>query len=75
MNKQPSVLDLNQILVKLPDNTVNNIIMYSHNALKPEIKNEINKNKKKLKNTKNPGCICHLDRWCEHCYGDFDLFD
>tara|TARA_A100001015_G_scaffold303145_1_gene392318 strand:- start:23 stop:169 length:147 start_codon:yes stop_codon:yes gene_type:complete len=42
MNKKPSVLDLNQILVKLPDNTINDIIMYTHNTLKPEIKNEIN---------------------------------
>ena len=75
MNNNSAFLDLDKILIKLPQETISNIRMYSHSSLKPEIKNEINKNKKKIKNTKNNLCVCHLEKWCEDCYGDFDLFD
>ena len=68
-----SVLD--DIFVKLPDNAINDIRMYSHNVIDKILKDEIRKKNTKLKNTKNLDCICHLDRWCEECYGDFDLFD
>ena len=27
-------------------------------------------------NIKNDsGCVCNTGRWCEECYGEYDLFD
>ncbi len=70
-----SFTNIDEIICNFPENIQQDIRMYSHPTLKYEVKTEINKNKTKLKNTKNPDCVCHLERWCEECYGDFDLFD
>ena len=67
MNDQS--LDSDKKLKKISDKSINNIRMNSYSRLKPEI------NKNKLKNIKKNMCVCHLERWCEECYGDFDLFD
>ena len=64
--------ELENIICNFPDNIQNDIRMYSHPCLDEKTKNEIKNNKQ---NKKNPDCVCHLERWCEECYGDFDLFD
>ena len=42
------------------------------------------KNQKTLKKKKNQkpkneviiiNCVCHKNMWCDHCYGEYDLFD
>lgn len=41
---------------------------------KPKILKEEKKHRIQVKHKEDP-CICHTDKWCEKCYGDFDLFD
>ena len=56
-------------------------IIYSNPTNVREIKiidKKIIKKKSKNKDRKiitTSKCVCHQDKWCDDCYGEYDLFD
>ena len=50
---------------------------YNNSDEKPKKKNlqENKQENKEIKKTIKSNCVCHLKKWCEDCYGEFDLFD